>query len=64
VLLLALLWFALGYIGMGIWGRLLITALMMLGMVVGQQKIPNANSLPPYKYFVTPPVFPVNAAPN
>jgi len=61
-LLLVLLWFALGYLGLGIWSRLLIQFLLILGVVLGQQKIPNANSLPPYKYFDVPPVFPVAAA--
>lgn len=60
VLLLTLLWFAMGYLGLGIVPRALILLTLIAALVGGQQIIPDAKSYPPYKYFDVPPVLLAN----
>ena len=59
-LLLTLLWFVMGYLGLGIVPRALIFSTLIAILVGGQQIIPNAKSYSPYKYFDVPPVFLAN----
>ena len=63
VLVLALLWFALGYFGMGLVTRLLVHATLIGILVLVHQMFPNVKAYIPYKYFDLSPVLLANKQP-